>query len=149
MVQVQRQRRPGRPPLGDEPRPVDMHIGNRIRALRRLVGVSQPLLAERVGLTFQQIQKYETGLNRISVSRLWQIATALDASVAFFFEGLDKKLNEQQPNGHRPEAANGNVLHGDQKEAETIVAAYREIDNPRIRRSFMELVRSVTPGNGG
>ncbi|MEQ9813283.1 MAG: helix-turn-helix transcriptional regulator [Azospirillaceae bacterium] len=125
-----------------------MHIGSRIRSLRRLVGVSQPRLAERVGLTFQQIQKYETGLNRISVSRLWQIATALDASVAFFFEGLDKKLNEQQPGGSAPEAANGNAQNGDQKEAESIVAAYREIDNPRIRRSFMELVRSVTPSNG-
>ena len=69
--------------------PVDVHVGKRIRHRRWLVGMTQQQLAERVGIKFQQIQKYETGANRVSASRLWDIADALDVSVSFFFEGLE------------------------------------------------------------
>ena len=68
--------------------PVDVHVGSRVRQRRWMTGMTQQQLAERVGIKFQQIQKYETGMNRISASRLWDIAEALGVPVAFFFEGL-------------------------------------------------------------
>ena len=69
--------------------PVDVHVGKRIRHRRWMVSMTQQQLAEKVGIKFQQIQKYETGMNRVSASRLWDIAEALDVPVAFFFEGYD------------------------------------------------------------
>ncbi|MCX7300509.1 MAG: helix-turn-helix transcriptional regulator [Rhodobacterales bacterium] len=70
--------------------PVDVHVGKRIRHRRWMNGTTQQQLAEKVGIKFQQIQKYETGMNRVSASRLWDIAAALGVQVSFFFEGLDK-----------------------------------------------------------
>ena len=69
--------------------PVDIHVGKRIRQRRWVTGGTQQLLAENVGIKFQQIQKYETGANRVSASRLFDIAAALKVPVSFFFEGLD------------------------------------------------------------
>ena len=69
--------------------PVDVHVGKRIRHRRWVVGTTQQQLAEKVGIKFQQIQKYETGMNRVSASRLWDIASALGVDISFFFEGLD------------------------------------------------------------
>ena len=68
--------------------PVDEHVGKRLRQRRWLVGMTQQQLAEHVGIKFQQIQKYETGANRVSASRLWDIASTLDVSINFFFDGL-------------------------------------------------------------
>ena len=70
--------------------PVDVHVGKRIRHRRWVSGTTQQQLADQVGIKFQQIQKYETGMNRVSASRLWDIAHALNVDVAFFFEGLDQ-----------------------------------------------------------
>lgn len=69
--------------------PVDVHVGRRIRHRRWMIGMTQQQLAERVGIKFQQIQKYETGANRVSASRLWDIASTLEVPVSFFFEGLE------------------------------------------------------------
>jgi transcriptional regulator with XRE-family HTH domain len=68
--------------------PVDVHVGKRIRHRRWMIGTTQQQLADKVGIKFQQIQKYETGMNRVSASRLWDIAGALDVTIDFFFEGL-------------------------------------------------------------
>jgi transcriptional regulator with XRE-family HTH domain len=68
--------------------PVDVHVGKRIRHRRWMIGTTQQQLADKVGIKFQQIQKYETGMNRVSASRLWDIAAALDVTIDFFFEGL-------------------------------------------------------------
>src|SRR5271163_5343803 len=70
------------------PNPVDLHVGARIRLRRRMQGVSQEKLADALGLTFQQVQKYERGANRVSASKLYEIATALQAPVSYFFDGL-------------------------------------------------------------
>ena len=70
------------------PNPIDMHVGGRIRARRRIIGVSQGVLAESLGLTFQQVQKYERGANRVSASKLYEIARKLQVSIAYFFDGL-------------------------------------------------------------
>lgn len=70
------------------PNPVDVHVGERIRARRRVLGISQENLAEDLGLTYQQIQKYEKGANRVSASKLWAISRSLKAPIEYFFEGL-------------------------------------------------------------
>jgi transcriptional regulator with XRE-family HTH domain len=71
------------------PNPVDVHVGRRVRIRRVLCGLSQTALAEQLSLTFQQLQKYESGANRVSASRLWQIAQVLDVPISWFFMGID------------------------------------------------------------
>ena len=73
----------------EAPNPVDVHVGRRVRLRRKELGVSQAWLADRLGLTFQQVQKYERGANRISASKLYQIASVLEVPITYFFEGLD------------------------------------------------------------
>lgn len=76
------------PGQAKKPHPVDVHVGRRVRGQRAQQGLSQTAMADRLGLTFQQLQKYESGANRISASRLWQIAETLEMPVAWFFEGI-------------------------------------------------------------
>jgi transcriptional regulator with XRE-family HTH domain len=106
--------------------PVDVHVGQRVRQRRWMVGMTQQQLGNKVGIKFQQIQKYETGTNRISASRLWDIAAALDVSVSFFFEGLS---GEQLGLG-----AHGDILTD--KEALELVRAYYSIPETQRRRLF-------------
>src|SRR5258705_10497009 len=80
--------------------PVDRHVGLRIRMRRKELGISQERLAESIGLTFQQVQKYERAANRVSASKLWEMARALKTSIAYFFEGLgDPGRNDPEPEG--------------------------------------------------
>ncbi len=72
-------------------RPVDVHVGGRVRARRTLIGMSQEELGERVGLTFQQIQKYENGMNRIGAGRLWRFSLILGRPISWFFEGIGER----------------------------------------------------------
>src|SRR6195952_2217839 len=76
------------PDLERGPNPIDRHVGLRIRLRRKELGISQERLAESIGLTFQQIQKYERAANRVSASKLWEVARALSTSVSYFYEGL-------------------------------------------------------------
>lgn len=87
------------------PHQVDIHVGKRIRHRRWLIGATQQKLANQVGIKFQQIQKYETGANRVSASRLWDIAAALDVPVQFFFDGLDQIQTGQSADVTPQEAA--------------------------------------------
>ena len=112
------------------PHPVDVHVGKRIRHRRWLVGMTQQQLAEIVGIKFQQIQKYETGANRVSASRLWDIADALDVEVSFFFEGLETENSERQESSSVPAD-----LLGD-KEALDLVRSYYAIPENQRRRLF-------------
>lgn len=117
---------------------VDVHVGKRIRQRRWLTGITQQKLAELVGIKFQQIQKYETGANRVSASRLWDIADALDVQVSFFFEGLKDGADEMA------EDATGVPmdLMGD-KEAMDLVRSYYAIPENQRRRLF-ELARVLS-----
>ncbi|MDQ2094796.1 helix-turn-helix domain-containing protein [Rhodalgimonas zhirmunskyi] len=115
--------------------PVDVHVGKRIRHRRWLVGMTQQQLAEKVGIKFQQIQKYETGANRVSASRLWDISEAMDVPVSFFFEGLDAEAVEGA------EAAPADLM-GD-KEALDLVRSYYAIPENQRRRLF-ELARVLS-----
>lgn len=79
--------------IDGQPDPIDVHVGTRIRARRAMLGVTQVQLAELLGLTFQQVQKYERGVNRVSASTLWRAAEALSVPVAYFFEGMDSQID--------------------------------------------------------
>ena len=116
---------------------VDVHVGKRIRQRRWLVGMTQQKLAESVGIKFQQIQKYETGANRVSASRLWDIADALDVDVAFFFEGLKSEMTCDSE-----ESAIPTDMMGD-KEAMDLVRSYYAIPENQRRRLF-ELARVLS-----
>lgn len=113
--------------------PVDVHVGKRVRHRRWLVGMTQQQLAEQVGIKFQQIQKYETGANRVSASRLWDIADALDVSVSFFFEGL-KDAEEQTASAAKKGTVPADIM-GD-KEALDLVRSYYAIPENQRRRLF-------------
>jgi len=112
------------------PHPVDVHVGKRIRHRRWLVGMTQQQLAESVGIKFQQIQKYETGANRVSASRLWDIADALGVEISFFFDGLESENGQRQGNDKVPAD-----LLGD-KEALDLVRSYYAIPENQRRRLF-------------
>ncbi|WP_432449473.1 helix-turn-helix domain-containing protein [Aliiroseovarius marinus] len=116
--------------------PVDVHVGKRIRHRRWMVGMTQQQLAEKVGIKFQQIQKYETGMNRVSASRLWDVAAALSVPVSFFFEGLDK------PSSAEAEASVPGDILAD-KEALELVRSYYAIPENQRRRLF-ELARVLS-----
>ena len=115
--------------------PVDVHVGKRVRHRRWMVGMTQQQLAERVGIKFQQIQKYETGMNRISASRLWDISETLGVPVSFFFEGLEDH-----------HAAEDSAMPADlmsDKEALELVRSYYAIPETQRRRLF-ELARVLS-----
>lgn len=114
---------------------VDTHVGKKIRQRRWLIGMTQQTLAERVGIKFQQIQKYETGANRVSASRMWDIAAVLGVPVATFFEGLQ---TEEAPRPCAAEALPDDVL--DDKAAMALVRSYYAIPESQRRRLF-ELAR--------
>lgn len=116
--------------------PVDVHVGKRVRHRRWMVGMTQQQLAEKVGIKFQQIQKYETGMNRVSASRLWDIAAALSVPVSFFFEGL-----ENVGAGDSANAIPGDILAD--KEALELVRSYYAIPENQRRRLF-ELARVLS-----
>ena len=115
--------------------PVDVHVGKRIRHRRWMTGVTQQQLAEQVGIKFQQIQKYETGMNRVSASRLWDIAEALGVPVAFFFEGL-----EASPDAGKSETPKDFLAD---KETLELVRSYYAIPETQRRRLF-ELARVLS-----
>ncbi|MEM8629642.1 MAG: helix-turn-helix transcriptional regulator [Pseudomonadota bacterium] len=118
--------------------PVDVHVGKRVRHRRWMVGMTQQQLAERVGIKFQQIQKYETGMNRVSASRLWDIAEALDVPVEFFFDGLPGSSSETEA---KKAAIPGDILAD--KEALELVRSYYAIPENQRRRLF-ELARVLS-----
>lgn len=115
---------------------VDIHVGQRIRHHRWLVSMTQQQLAEKVGIKFQQIQKYETGANRVSASRLWDIAAALGVDVSVFFAGLSEELDGDGAEG----GGNMDILRD--KEALELVRAYYQIPENQRRRLF-ELARAL------
>lgn len=104
--------------------PVDVHVGRKIRQRRWVIGMTQQQLADAVGIKFQQIQKYETGMNRVSASRLWDVATTLDVGIEFFFEGLNA---EETADATDPLAS---------KEAMELIRAYYAIPETQRRRLF-------------
>ena len=114
--------------------PVDIHVGKRIRHRRWLVGLTQQQLAEKVGIKFQQIQKYETGMNRVSASRLWDISDVLEVKVSFFFDEMPDENAIPIGNG-TPKSGMPVDIMAD-KEALELVRSYYAMPENQRRRLF-------------
>jgi len=132
--------------------PVDVHVGHRLRLRRALLGISQEKLGESVGLTFQQIQKYERGTNRIGASRLFQFSCILEVPVAFFFNDMPEDL--KTPEGQQSGLSDGGQDGIDRdpmarRETLELVRAYYRIPDPIIRKRLLDLARSVGGVEGG
>jgi transcriptional regulator with XRE-family HTH domain len=129
------------------PNPIDVHVGARIRLRRTLLGISQTTLAEAMGLTFQQVQKYEKGTNRVSSSRLVDVANALDVEVPYFFEEMSATVQGQTPamlmdvkNLPRPSDEKNPMA---KRETLELVRAYYRITDPAVRKRMFELTKAV------
>ncbi|HET8728189.1 MAG TPA: helix-turn-helix transcriptional regulator [Alphaproteobacteria bacterium] len=143
MPEKSRTRRPvGRPKI-DKPHPIDVHVGRRVRLRRTLLGMSQEKLGEAIGLTFQQVQKYERGANRVGASRLYDLSRVLDVPVSYFFDDAPDVLagapgdgaeQPSEPQGRDPMA---------KRETLELVRAYYRIADPAIRQRLFELTKAI------
>lgn len=129
------------------PNPTDIHVGSRIRLRRNMLGMSQEKLGESLGITFQQVQKYEKGTNRVGASRLQAISSILDVPVAFFFEdapgghGEGKGLGEDNSTTFVVDFLNS-------AEGLQLNRAFARITDPKVRRKVIELVKTLAPEEG-
>jgi transcriptional regulator with XRE-family HTH domain len=133
--------------LDRSPNPVDLHVGARIRMRRKLLGVSQERLAEELGLTFQQVQKYERGANRVSASKLYEIARALHTSVSYFFEGLADTAGPAPGTAtDAPELMHDLVMTPEGME---LAALFPKLKRGRVRRRVLDLVKALAEDEDG
>ena len=123
------------------PDPIDLHVGARLRYRRMLLGMSQEALAARLGLTFQQIQKYEKGQNRIGASRLYRIAQTLDAPIDFFFEDLPEQPGALMSDGANP------LEFVATPEGLQLNLAFSRVRDTATRRKIVELVEALAGGD--
>ncbi|HET6519992.1 MAG TPA: helix-turn-helix domain-containing protein [Geminicoccaceae bacterium] len=141
-----------------KPNPIDVHVGKRLRLRRTLLGMSQERLGELLGLTFQQVQKYERGVNRIGSSRLYEIGQILDIPVSFFFDDMAEEgrpaaanpaapglAEEQAGFEHGPAAAAAAEpeLPLDRRETLELVRAYYRITDPAVRKRLFDLTKAL------
>lgn len=129
-----------------KPDPVDIHVGNRVRQRRTLLGMSQEKLGHALGLTFQQVQKYERGANRMGASRLHQISRILDVPVEYFFDELPKEDRARPVNGDGTDTSDGDGTKADpltKRETLELVRAYYKINDPRVRKRVFELTKAL------
>ena len=152
MKSVSRKASRGRTPSG-EPNPIYIHVGNRIRMRRNILGWSQEKLGDLLGLTFQQIQKYEKGLNRVSASRLWDFSVVMDTPISFFYDDMDKTVAKQSPRMFsNPEAdatlnEDLEVFNTDpmlKQETLELVRAYYKISNRQAAKHLFDLIVAMS-----
>jgi len=137
--------------MADKPNPIDIHVGHRLRLRRTLLGMSQERLAHLLGLTFQQIQKYERGVNRIGSSRLYELGQILHVPVSFFFDAMpdsDDRAQDLLAPGLAEEAAtftfdDDRSLPLDKRETLELVRAYNRIPDPAVRKRLFELAKAL------
>lgn len=124
--------------------PIDLYVGKRLRQRRRLLGLTQQKLADEVSIRFQQIQKYESGANRISASRLWSLSKALDVPVAFFFEGLNGDIDDGMGarNGHNGHAKTPADVFSNKETIDLVRAFYNLGEEPR--RRLLDLAKAMS-----
>lgn len=128
------------------PNPVDVHVGSRVRLRRTLLGMSQEKLGESIGLTFQQVQKYERGANRIGASRLYDLARVLDVPVGFFFEEMPADTQHSSPAQIHGMAEEGEAYEPDplaKRETLELVRAYYRIEDSTVRKRLFELTKAL------
>jgi len=126
-----------------KPNPIDVHVGQRVRMRRTLLGMSQEKLGKAVNLTFQQIQKYERGANRIGSSRLYQLSQVLGVPVAYFFEDIDPALTGKAVGLSEAPARPYDVDQLARRETLELVRAYYRIPDAAVRKRIFELVKSI------
>lgn len=135
------------------PNPIDIHVGNRVRLQRMLMGISQEKLGERLGLTFQQVQKYEKGINRIGASRLFELSRVLGVPVQFFYDDAPLLSSSHQPTpGFAERSSDSQVFEFlSSREGLELNRAFSRISDPKVRKSVLDLVRSLADeaGSGG
>ena len=125
-----------------KPNPVDIHVGARVRLRRTMISMSQEKLGEHLGITFQQIQKYEKGTNRIGASRLQKICEVMGVPVSFFFEGISEAA--PGPTGGFAEPSSEYVTDFmSSAESVQLNRAFTRIQDPKVRRRIVDLVRSL------
>jgi transcriptional regulator with XRE-family HTH domain len=141
--------------MADKPNPIDIHVGHRLRLRRTLLGMSQERLAHLLGLTFQQIQKYERGVNRIGSSRLYELGRILHVPVSFFFDAMPESEDRAQDfpapglaPGLAEEAAtftfdDDRSLALDKRETLELVRAYNRIPDPAVRKRLFKLAKAL------
>lgn len=138
--------------LDRSPNPIDAHVGSRIRLRRAILGLSQEKLAEELGITFQQVQKYERGLNRVGASRLWHLARVLGVNVNFFYDNFDEETQEKMsifttPTmlsfAEDPAPAYDHDILG-RKDVLELVRHYIRINDPKIAKNVLDLVKSIS-----
>ena len=152
-----KERRVRRTVAQDGPNPIDLHVGARIRLRRKLLHLTQLQLSELLGLTFQQVQKYEKGLNRVSASSLWDISRVLDVPMDFFFDDMEQETLLQSPRMLRLNITGENLLAEDQKsfiddpmhkkETLELVEAYYKIPNRKIAKELFDLIVALSKNN--
>ena len=128
------------------PSPVDVHVGARLRVRRTLLGMSQTMLGEAIGLTFQQVQKYESGANRISASRLFALSRVLGVAIQYFFDDMPTAVaasspaqgggRAKKPPSHEPDPMA-------KRETLELVRAHYKISDPKIRKRLFELAKAA------
>lgn len=128
------------------PNPIDVHVGGRVRLRRTLLGMSQEKLGEAIGLTFQQVQKYERGSNRIGASRLFDLSRVLDVPVGFFFDDMSDDVASRSPGQVRggtlgPLEIEPNPMA--KRETLELVRAYYKIKDSQVRRRLFEMVKAL------
>lgn len=130
----------------DVPHPVDVHVGQRVKLRRTLLGMTQGKLGESIGLTFQQIQKYERGANRISASKMWQLANVLDVPISYFFDEMPDHIRESHP-GFLGETTESNVpeehltLH--RRQSLELTRTFGKLQDSQIRKRVIDVVRAI------
>ena len=128
---------------------IDLHVGKRVRLRRTLLGLSQEQLGAELNITFQQVQKYERGANRISASRLWDLSQILDVPVNYFFDDMSEATMKSSPRRVARGADAGNGKGGDHKdpmarrETLELVRAYYTIKQPTVRKRVSDMVKSI------
>lgn len=132
--------------------PIDVHVGSRVRLRRMLLGISQEKLGERLGLTFQQVQKYEKGVNRIGASRLFDLAKVLGVSIEYFYEdapNLSVPAGEIATPGMAERPSDGFMFEFlNTREGLELNRAFAKISDPKARRAVVELVRALSSDDG-
>lgn len=131
------------------PNPIDVHVGNRIRLRREVLGITQETLAARLGLTFQQVQKYERAMNRVGASRLWDIAQVLSEPVGFFFDEMSDETLAQSPRRVGGNAEIDDVLTESEdpmqsQEAMMLIKAYNRITNRATAGALRDLILKMS-----
>lgn len=129
------------------PNPIDVHVGSRVRLRRTMMGMSQEKLGEDLGITFQQVQKYEKGTNRIGASRLQNISEILQAPVSFFFDGLPGLPEKGAPDGFHEDSAAPMMEFLSSSDGLQLNRAFARIHDPKVRKRIIELVRSLGEGD--